>query len=195
MEFAEYSLESYSAEEFSDPLEEKYRLSEKREERRRGLNYSTTTPRDGSTSSRRAASRKASGAVLPLRETSGIEPVHPHVEELRYADRLEHCSAVIARAHDRSLDLVLSKRANQGDCRFLDVDTILFQLFGEIAFLQIAQAVRHLGAPGHRPSSPRQFDSARLEKCGHHVVRRFAIDVAPVIGVDVKRDECFACFL
>jgi hypothetical protein len=32
-----------------------------------------------------------------------------------------------------------------------------------------------------------------LEKCGQPVVTRFAIDVGLVIGVDIKRDECFAC--
>ncbi len=88
---------------------------------------------------------------------------------------------------------MLAKRAYQGDSRVVDLDTMLFQLFGEIAVLQIAQAVHRLRARAILRCSPRQFDSARLEKRGHAVVTRFTIDVAPVVGIDVKRNEWFAC--
>ncbi len=88
---------------------------------------------------------------------------------------------------------MLTKRANQGDCRFVDFDTVLFQLFGEIAVLQVAQAVNRWRARAILPCAPRQLNSARVEKCGHAVVTRFAIDVASVVGIDVKTDEGFAC--
>jgi hypothetical protein len=38
----------------------------------------------------------------------------------------------------------------------------------------------------------RQFDAPRLEKGRHAIVARLAVDIAPIVGVDVKGDERFA---
>jgi hypothetical protein len=70
---------------------------------------STTTARNGSTLSRRAASKKSIGRRLAVeRETSDIEPVDPRVEELRYTGCLEHRRAIVAGGDDGGLD-----RSNQ----------------------------------------------------------------------------------
>ena len=101
MEFAKHSFESCSAGEFSDSLEEKYRLSENEKNHAEGLNYWTT---HGATrfDLEPPRCRKASGAGLRLRARRVISSSsNSRVEELRYARRLEHCSAVIAKQDER----------------------------------------------------------------------------------------------
>ena len=118
--------------------------------------------------------------------------VHPRVEQLRDARRLEHRRAVVAGGHDRGLDLLRPQRAHQRDRRFIDLDAALLQVLQEILVLQIAQRVHALRVGTVVGRAERQFDPARLEKGCHAVVARLAVDVAPVVGVDVEGDEGFA---
>jgi hypothetical protein len=66
---------------------------------------------------------------------------------------------------------------------------MLLQVLQEIAVLLITQRTDalHIGVVFRR--TQRQFDPARLKEGCHAVVTRLAIDVALVIGVDIKGDE------
>ena len=125
-------------------------------------------------------------------EAGDVRPVHSRVEQLRDTRRLEHRRAVVAGGHDGGLDLLRPEFAHQRDRRFIGLDAVLLQVLQEIPVLQIAQRVHALHVGAVFGCAQRQFDPARLEEGCHAVVARLAVDVARVVGVDIKGDERFA---
>ncbi len=127
------------------------------------------------------------------REPDDFRTVHARFKELRYIGGLEHRRAVDAGRHHRGLDLLRPQRAHERDRRFIGLDAVLLQLFHEIVVLEVAECVHGSRAGSVFDRAEWQCDSARLKERRHAVVARLAVDVAAIVGVDVKGDECFAC--
>ena len=81
-----------------------------------------------------------------------------------------------------------ARSAHKHDRLFIGLDAVL-QVLHEVLVLQVAQRVHVCVPPGSRVA--RQRNAARRKEGGRAVVARLAVDVAPVVGIDVKGD--FAC--
>ena len=125
-------------------------------------------------------------------EAGHVRPVHARVEQLRDAGCLEHRRAVVAGGHHGGLDILRPQCAHQRDRRGIRFDAVLLQVLQEIAVFQIPQRVHalHLGAVFGCAQG--QFDPARLEKGCDAVVTRLAVDVARIVGGDIKGHERLA---
>ena len=63
---------------------------------------------------------------------------------------------------------------------------MLLQVSHEVLVLQVAQCLHRVRAGGVVGGAPRHLDPARFEEGCHAVIARLAVDVAPVVGLDVK---------
>ena len=151
------------------------------------------TARAGSTPRRRAASRNASGAGLPLSPRPATSIPSTRTSNNRAIPAVSNTAAQFLLAETTAVLICWARSFScQDNRRLICLDALLLQNCQEIPVLAIAQRLDalHVRAISGRPS--RQVDAARFEEGRRTVVAGLPFEVAPIVRANIKRHEWLA---
>ena len=119
----------------------------------------------------------------------GHHAVDAHLEQVRGAGDVEHHGGVLARRHEADPDPGVAQLVDQRDRGGERAHAVLAHLGVEEVVLAVAEPadglpLRRVGRVAHR-----QLDAARGQEVADAVVARLAVDVEPVVGLEVERPE------